>query len=95
MKYSTVISSEKKIFLKANILSFVFLKYNMLSGMLNRLLTPISTTPEGSSIKCIKYTVAFVFSAILAAIFAAYSDGLEKSTGTRIFFIAQCFKIKI
>ncbi|KGL59924.1 hypothetical protein PHEL49_0788 [Polaribacter sp. Hel1_33_49] len=52
----------------------------------------MSITPEGSSIICIRYTVALVFLAILAAIFAAYSDGLEKSIGTRIFFISQHFK---
>ena len=51
IKYSTVISSEKKLFLNSNIFSLVFLRYNMLSGTLNLLLNPISTTPEGSSIR--------------------------------------------
>ena len=66
----------------------------MLSGILKVLLEAMSITPEGSSIKCIRYTVALVFSAILAAIFVAYSDGLEKSMGTRIFFIIHDFRVK-
>jgi hypothetical protein len=37
---------------------------------------------------------ALVFLAILAAIFAAYSEGLEKSIGTRIFFINSCLSLK-
>ena len=35
-----------------------------------------------------------VFLAILAAIFAAYSEGLEKSIGTKIFFIIWCLNLK-
>jgi hypothetical protein len=66
----------------------------MLSGILKELLEAMSMTPEGSSIRCIRYTVALVFFAILAAIFAAYLDGLEKSIGTRIFFIIHIFRLK-
>ena len=35
-----------------------------------------------------------VFFAILAAIFAAYPEGLEKSIGTKIFFINCCLNLK-
>ena len=35
-----------------------------------------------------------VFLAILAAIFAAYSEGLEKSIGTKIFFINCSLNLK-
>ena len=63
----------------------------MLSGMLKLFPAPISTIPEGSSTRCNKYILASIFLPIWAAIFTAYLDFLEKSTGTKILYIVKLF----